>query len=406
MAFSTLRYQTYILLPLLLLLGSTVFSQPAAIIDSLNGSALVQRAGSVKWDSISGDDKLFNNDVIRIAQGSFGIIRWPDNSQAFAHGGTQILVNIGPENRPKVLSYATVFVGSVFFVIKKVLPQKLIEDIQVYTPTSVISIRGTSFAVQVAEKTGTSTIKMISGTVRVRSIDKNASAFLSAPFKTIIEKKTARILTSALLTADVDSLKSWVPGNVINVEMSKHLAKSKRDQRILSGTMYDTCSLLPFTNISAYKGDWDLSGVIPKLIAQRIKASTNRLYIRMPDSTSNTALPADTPSPRFTVSGEITFFDIVDHAEITVRADEYRERSVGRVSITLVLTDSKHTDEPFTATVTGERSGKKSVENSWTTIGTYPFSLENDKFSSSLIGSALDQALDAASEKIILQMYE
>jgi len=394
------RYTLVAVLLLFFILATKASSQPAAVIDSLFGSAEVQRAGSVKWVAINRDDKLFNNDVIRITPKSFGIIRWPDNSQAFAHGGTQILVNIGPENKPKVLSYATVFMGSVFFVIKKVLPQNLVEDIQIYTPTTVISIRGTSFSVQVAEKTGASCIKMISGTVRVRSIEKNASAFLSAPFKTVIEKKTTEIRTTALLTADVDSLKSWVPEQIITVEINKQLTKSKRDRRVLSGTMFDTCLIQPFENSSSYKGDWNLSGVLPKLIAGRITSSTNRLHVLMPDSS------ADMQSARFTISGAVTFFDIVDFAEISVRADEYRERSIGRVTITLVLTDSKHPDEPFTATLTGERSGKKGVENSWATIGTFPFSLENDKFSGSLIGSALDQALDAAAEKIILKMYE
>jgi len=383
----------------------SVSAQPTAVLDSLFGTAEVQRAGSVKWVPIERDARLLNNDVIRFAKGSFGIVRWPDNSQAYAYGGTQILINIGPENGKKILSYATVFMGSVFFVIKQILPQKFAEDIQIFTPTTVISIRGTSFLVCVEEKTGNSSIKMICGTVRVRCIQKNVAAFVSAPFKTVVGRKTTEIVTSAILSSDIDSLKQWVPEPVINFEISKQLAKSRRDRLIITETMYEKCTINSFTNNSTYKGDWDIRRIIPVILAKRIGNATNRLEIFAPDSSMLKRKSLKTP-PRFTIEGTITSFDIVNLAEITVRADAYHERSIGRVSLQLILYDSHRPDEIDTIIVSGERSGKKNIENSWTTIDKFTPSYDDARFSSSLIGSALDQALETAAEKLIMKIYE
>jgi hypothetical protein len=395
------------LLPLFLWNSAT--AQPAAILDSLSGTAVVQRAGTVTWVPINRDDQLLNNDMLRINKGSFGMIRWPDNSEAFVQGGTQILVNIGPnviENR--ILSYATVFMGSVFFVIKKALPKKLGEDIQIYTPTTVISIRGTAFAVQVEDTSGRTSVKVVSGTVRVSCTATKKSAFMSAPFKTVIGKRPAPIVTNALLTADIDSLKNWVPSQVVDFEIARQLSKSKRDRFILSGALYEKCHISPFTNTSNYSGEWNIGPAVTKLLSDKIRSVTNRLDVHVADSAtdSGTTSPGKQAPDRFTITGSIVFFDIVNHAEITVRADEYRERSIGRITLEVELHDTKRGSEVFSTTVAGERSGKKNSDNSWNTISQFPFDLNNEKFASSIIGSALEQVLDAATEKLIMKMYE
>ena len=114
----------------------------AVILDSLSGKAEVQRAGSTQWTPIGTDEKLYNNDIVRIVKGGVGRLRWPDKSVAFMRGGSQILVNLGPpQEKDKLRNYATVFMGTVFFIIRKVLPREPEEDIQIYTPTSVLTIR-------------------------------------------------------------------------------------------------------------------------------------------------------------------------------------------------------------------------------------------------------------------------
>ncbi len=382
---------------------------PAVILDSLSGKAEVQRAGSIKWDPIELNAKLFNNDVVRIIEGGVGRLQWPDRTVAFIRGGSQILVNIAPvKEKNRLFSYATVFVGSVFFVIRKIIPEKPPEDIQLYTPTTVISLRGTSFSVGVKERTGTTCVKVICGTVRVRCIKKNASAFISAPFKTVIDSQTAPITASALLSEDLDSLRLWVPPELIDREVAAHLARGKRDQMVISGRMEEKCIIMSFTNDSKYQGAWDIRHAIPRMLAVRLMNEHNLMDISaITDSAEMTPDDAAaTKHARFVIRGTIAFFDIIDHAEITVRADEYHERSIGRITIDLHLYDADKKVEVFATTVTGERTGKKNSDNSWNTIGTLPFDLGNKQFATTIIGSALDQALDAAVERLTFALYQ
>ncbi|MBN1309283.1 MAG: FecR domain-containing protein [Chitinispirillaceae bacterium] len=394
--------------------GSILFSTfsarsagPAVILDSLSGSAEVQRAGSTQWVSIKQDEKLFNNDIVRIIQGGVGRLRWPDKTAAYMRGGTQILVNIGADREKSTLiNYATVFVGSVFFVIKNVLPVKQREEIRMYTPTSVITIRGTSFAVDVEPETGTTSVKVLCGTIRVGCIKKSVSAFMGAPGKTVIEMETDPIVMSALLDADLDSLRLWVPRDVIDGEVAAHLAQSRRDRLLVSGKMDEKCIILPFTNESKYRGAWDIGHAVPRMLARRLLSAYSSLNITAIDSPCST--PADAAAKtkaRFVISGTFTLFDIINHAEITVGADDYYERSSGRINIDLSIFDAAEKVMVYTGTVTGERTGKKNTENSWNTIGKKTFDLENGDFSSSLIGSALDQALDAAVENVSNALY-
>ena len=140
---------------------------PSAILDSLSGKAEVRRAGTTGWKTVQSGTLLQNNDVIRISPDGYGRLQWPDKSVVYMKGGSQILVTIGPpKSTDRLLNYATVFMGSVFFVIKKSTPLPRKENIQIYTPTTVISIRGTSFALEVAPQTGVTAVKVVCGTAK------------------------------------------------------------------------------------------------------------------------------------------------------------------------------------------------------------------------------------------------
>jgi hypothetical protein len=383
-------------------------AEPSVLLDSLSGKAEVQRAGTTKWKPVELNARLLNNDVIRIAPEGFGRLCWPDESVVFLKGGSQILVNIGPPNQTKKnLNYATVFMGSVFFVIRKSIPRPLQENIRIYTPTTVISIRGTSFAVDVVPQTGTTAIKVISGTLRVRCIAKQVSAFVSAPFKSIVEKMTDPITTLPMQDNEIDSLRTWVPGGVIDREIALHLAYGKRNQMIIAGRMEKKCSVIAFKNASKYKGTGDLRHRVPAMFAERLRNASAHLTVEVCDSApapENGAARQD--NVHYIVAGTITMLDIVNHAKITVRADEYQERAIGRVQIDLVLFDATGNTELLRTTVTGEYSGKKNAENSLATIEKLPFDLEDKQFASSLLGVALAQALDQAVEKISTAMFQ
>ena len=381
---------------------------PAVVLDSLAGKAQVQRAGTVKWLPLKQKSKLFNNDMVRIAPEGHGKLRWPDNSMVYMKGGAQILVNIGPsDTKERLLNYATVFMGSVFFVIKKTLPRSATQNIQIYTPTSVISIRGTSFAINVEPETGASQIKALCGTIRVSCIANHASAFISAPFKTLVEKLTDPVTSIPMQGAEIKELHSWVPRAVIENEIALHLAQGKRNQMVISGRMDKNCTITTFKNGSKYTGTWDIQHRLPELLAERLKTANPHLTVEISDS-----LPVRDSSATngkdisYIISGSVTFLDIIDHAEITVRADEYRERSTGRVQLELSLFDATGNTDLLQTTVTGEHSGKKNNANTIAESEKLPFDPENKAFASSLIGSAVSQALDQAVEKLTKAMFQ
>jgi hypothetical protein len=392
----------------LFLIASSSGADKWVTLDSLEGKAEVQREGSTKWVPVALDAKLYNNDVVRIAKDGIGRLRWPDKTVAYMRGGSQILVNIGPpKSKKKLLNYATVFMGSVFFVIKKVLPSKEEKDIQIYTPTTVLSIRGTSFKIGVQPDDGTTSIKVLCGTVRVRCIAKNASAFLSAPFKTEISKFTAPIVASALLSTDIDSLRAWLPPHLLDAEIAKQLSESKRNKLIISGRLEEKCVILPFTNTSNYSGDWNISHTLPEMLAKNLKKENRRLDIIIADSATGTVEEiAKSKGARFVITGEVTFLDVINHAAISVQADEYKERSIGRFSIKITMYDSKGEIEFNPVILSGERTGKKKNENSMRVISKMPFDLNDEAFANSLIGNALKQVLESSVETLTRAFYE
>ena len=380
----------------------------SVVLDSLSGKARVQRAGTTKWKPVKLNEKLFNNDVVRIDPEGYGRLQWPDESVVYLKGGSQILVNIGPpKGAEKLLNYATVFAGSVFFVIKKALPANRKQNIQIYTPTTVISIRGTSFSLDVTPESGVTAVKVINGTVRVSCIAKQASAYVSAPFKTTVKKMTDPITTAPMHDSEIKALKTWVPEKVVDHEITLQLARGRRDQMIISGRMEKKCTITPFINSSKYDGTWDLQHKLAEMLAERLGNVSPHCKVTVSDSAP--PAPAEATKKRgqqYVISGTISFFDIVNHAAITVRADEYKERAIARVQIDLTLFDVTGNTELLQTTVRGEFSGKKTNENSMKTIGEMEFSLENREFAKSLLGTALQQALDQAVEKLSKTMFQ
>lgn len=393
---------------LLLVTAPSSGSDKHVLLDSLAGKAEVQREGSTEWIPAALNAKLYNNDVIRITKNGIGRLRWPDKTVVYMRGGSQILVNIGPpKSENKLLKYATVFMGSAYFVIKRILPSKKEKDIQIYTPTTVLSIRGTSFEVGVKPDDGATSIKVLCGTVRVRCIAKNASAFISAPFKTEIKKYTAPIIASTLLSTDIDSLRGWLPPHLIDAEIRKQLAESKRNKFIVSGRLEEKCVILPFTNSSGYSGGWDITRTLPDMLAKRLKKENQRLDISVADSVTGTDEEiAESTGARFVISGEVTFLDVVNHAAISAAADEYKERSIGRFSIKLTMYDNKGEIAFNPVILSGERTGKRKVENSMRAIEKMPFDLNDEAFAASLIGDALKQLLESSVNRLTRAFYE
>jgi carbamate kinase len=102
---------------------------------------------------------------------------------------------------------------------------------------------------------------------------------------------------------------------------------------------------------------------------------------------------------RYLISGVIEKFDIIQKAEITVRADEYREIMTGTVKLRLEITDVFDKKVISQENMIGEVSRKNKAENTWESLKSVPFDFSNQAFSQSIIGMALQQAFEQALEK-------
>lgn len=376
-------------------------------LDSLRGEGQIRRVSSQQWNTAKKGERLLNNDVIRISKEGFARLQWPDKTDAFVHGESQILVNLAqPAEENQLRSYATVFFGAAFFVVNKILPQTTNRAVQIYSPTAVISVRGTSFLLDVAPKTGTTSVKVLCGTVRVRCIKKNSAIYLGAPHKTTVQIETDPLFSQALLKPDIDTLRSWIPSPVIDREIALQIAKAKRDKLIISGRMDEQCIVIPFINESTYAGSWDLQQGLAAELIKRLSASNTRLKIKLDTTGATQETLQQLGKTRFILNGSIKTFDIVKHAAISVTADSYLEKAISRVAVTLQLYDTNEQEYLFEETFSDDRTEKRSVENTWETVEKLSLDIDNEQFAGSILGITLNQVLTAAAEKITLALMK
>ena len=391
---------------ILLVCSTNAFSNGAfAIIDSLAGSAEIQLAGQQKWLPAACGVKLSGNDIIRVLEKSFVRLGLPDGSTTFVRANSQIMVNFFDSSEPNIFStHITVLFGAVFFVVKELLPKAFtkIYDTKAYTPTTVVSVRGTAFSVEVNPKNGVTSVKAIHGTVHVQNILNSAASFVSAGFKCAVATETDSIRPLVLLDGEVTELKTWVPADVIDKEIATQLAKARRDHHVLSGDFKDKIIVLPFSNQSKYNGKWKIGFGFAELLAEQLRLSNKNALLIAIDSTHTDPFKiGETEKARFVIVGDIDDFDVTQHAEITASADEYKEFYLAKVRLHIQLFDVIEKKSVIETNFVGETRGKNVKENAWQKIGALTFNQIDLSFSKSILGSSVQQVLDQAAEKIV-----
>ena len=374
-------------------------------VDSLVGAAEMQKTGQYQWKPIALGAKLSSNDIIRALDKSFLRLAWPDGATSYVHANSQILVNLYESPETNVIStHLTIVYGAVFFVIKEVLPKAFTKtfDTKVYTPTAVVSVRGTAFAVEADNKSGATSIKVVNGTVLVGNILKNVSSFITAGFQTYVELKTDPITGKLLLDKDINDLKTWVPIAVIERELALQIAKAGRDHEILAGGFKDKLVILPFENRSHYAGQWNIGPTLARQLTDQLKQANKNIIVENGDTGSVDPLKlGEERKARFVIIGDIEDFDIVQHAEITPAADEYNEFYIAKIRLRIQLINVADKKMVFENTFSGETRGKNLRENSWRKIGKLALSLKDKQFSESILGSSLSEVMEQAADKLI-----
>jgi hypothetical protein len=380
-------------------------AEPYVIVDSLVGKTEVQRAGKQLWQPCVKKMKLYNNDIIHVLPLGLARLAWPDGTVSYLHQNTQMLINMIQNNdqRNKILNHATIFFGAVFFLVKKIAPRGIIDDshLKVYTPTAVLSIRGTSFLTSVDEQTGLTKVKVITGTVQVRNILKNTALFLGSPFQSTIALKEDPSAPTVVLQPEIDSMKSWIPAAVIKEAMDKQIKQIKKDSYAQNGKLDNNALVISITNTSSYNGTWSIAPVMTKYLVERLTKADSSLRFSIKDSITGDPIDiARKDSSRFVILGVIEQFDVSQHAEISTRADEYREYSIASVRLKVRLIDALVAQQVTEEYFSGEITSNDGAEHTWQSIGKLKFDLKDKVFAESILGKAMDQALHQAAEKL------
>jgi hypothetical protein len=392
----------------LCLIAVPVYAMQSVVIDSLAGQAEVQRAGKSDWLVVRQGSALYNNDILRVLDNSHARLQWQNGSLMFAGANSQMLINLYGDSTTNLFSkHITVFMGAIYCIVKEVLPQGTFAryDTKVYTPTATLAIRGTSFLVDVAKTNGTTDVAVINGTVLVGNILRKEQTFLAAGYKTSVAMNDAPLQPQAVLTADIDSLKLWVPPPIIDEETRKQISKAKRDYYIITGNLEDKLLIIPLANSSNYHGPWDLSRKMAEFIGTRISQNQPSLTILTADSAGSDAMPAGrNHKARFVLTGDIQSFEIVQLAEISAQADKYKESCIARVKFHMQLIDVANNRVVYETDAGGEVAARNLKANTWPEVAKMPLDLQDAKFAATILAQAINQAVDDTYARIAVYL--
>lgn len=388
--------------------SATANAEPFGIADSVVGACEVRKAGQSSWQKLRQGAKLYNNDVVRVGDASLTRLTWPHGTSTFIRANSQLLINCFENDQQKSFSqHFTVFWGAVFFLVKNTAPQEFFgkNNTKVYTPTSVIAIRGTSFEVQVEPKSGLTTVGVVSGTVLVRNIIRNVSSFLKAGFKSSIEMNKDPDEPAPYPDAEIEGLKKWVPSEVITTEMNLQIKKARAAHKAISSGDKDRVVILPFSNASDYSGPWNVQGGLASYVATHVGKNIEDLSVAIAgDATSDPLEIGTKEKARFVVKGTIEEFDIIQRAKITARADQYIEYNTAKVKLRLQLIDMVGDKLVYDNVFVGEVTGNHNERNGWKAIAQLKFGVEEKQFNDTILGKAVGQAVEQYGEHLALYL--
>jgi hypothetical protein len=137
------------------------------------------------------------------------------------------------------------------------------------------------------------------------------------------------------------------------------------------------------------------------ILTERMKKTSPGLKFLVKDSIPGDPIEAArNDSSRFAIIGTVELFDVSQHAEISTRADEYREYAAAKVRLRVRLIDALASQQVAEEFYSGEIQSGNAENHSWQTIGKLKFDLRDKAFAGSIMGKAMDQAITQATEKL------
>lgn len=384
-----------LVLPLRLGASNQRLPYTAVIVDSIYGRSQLQNSGKRVWRDITRQDTLGSNDFIRLEPGAHLRLLWPDSSALYIRQNSRVLVsNSGSQSTPFASRHITIFEGEVFFVVKENDPDRFIRyDTKIYSPSSAFSTTAGSFSVRAGDRF--SALSVVNGVVAARNIDSPGTPSIPAGYRIRLAPDSAPSNPEALIDSKLDSLKVWVPADIVEREIMLSIRKARRNYAIISGRYENKITFVPLTDSSSYRGPWNPAERIASMLSEKVARSFPGLTVEYVDGIpDNPQAIAGQNKSRFLAYGELSRFDISQRAEVSASADEYNEYRTAGVEISLKMLDLSRDTIAASATAQGQISGANEEQNSFETIHTHNFDLNDSLFTNSILGKALIQALE------------
>ena len=372
---------------------ATPLTEGCAFIASIAGRVEVKKAGTNTWGFAKVKQKLFDNDMLRTYKGAKTKIMYDDGSIIIVREETQILLNTKTaEKQGGASKYITAFWGAVFFVFKEAAPRA--QSNRVFTPTAVVSIRGTSFLVTVDRKTGRTDVKVVNGTVLVRNKSMDRELFVKAGTKTTVAVNKTPARPRAIIPEEIIELKKWAGDELVSAEQAKQQRQNRRNAVVMSGKAEDKIAVVTFVDSSGFSGKWDIATGLTNMIADKLRGLTKAEVVVFKGKENDAEKIGKRERARLVVSGVIETFELNKQAAISIEADKYKEYYRAGVAIILYVVDPLNGRLVKTVRFKEDVDGGNLQENDWKVVGKYVFDMNNKNFNKSIIGQAIKRILN------------
>jgi hypothetical protein len=375
-----------------------------ATVDSLSGPALLQRAGANDWTHARVGMPLYNNDLFRTGDSCVARLTWFGDNAVYIHPGTQMLVHRKDNGKKEgSLRHFSVMYGALFFLIRSVVGEDEDAATKVYTPTSVVGIRGTSFSVRVDTADSSTSIRVLNGTVSTMTPDSTRMRTVRPGYTVRYRGAPPYVRTRALKERELDSLRTWVPSSVVDAQIARQEALARKEYDIITQQAQKTALVVPFVDSSGYDGSWPISSVCARIIATLSDESLRRItFTYMQDEKGPPMEQARAYGADYLVQGIIREFEVSQYAGVNAAADRYHERRIASMGVLVRIYDvnegTRLGSEYFSHEVVRPRNEAAQLDSIEHVCG---FSFQDTTFTSSIIGLAAQEVITSITDFIV-----
>lgn len=191
--------------------------RPLAIVRRFKPDVQIKHAGQEAWKQAKMAEQLFDKDTLTTAEAGFALVQFMDNSLAKVKPNSLLIIQGEVISKDNTASRLAVEIGEVFLNVTK-RPQN---NFEVQTPTSVASVKGTSFLTEVGE-TGESSFLGFSGSIEVTALESGQKVTVTRNKKAKIDNKGSNIEMESVSDDDLNNEENDL-NNLENDAMPKKL---------------------------------------------------------------------------------------------------------------------------------------------------------------------------------------